>query len=109
MIWQMVRTYWKRITGIIIGAATLIGALWALSGYVVRADDKMDQWDQACVVAQVAKDQSDEALEWQRLQMERERAEERAERKKWRAILKMCMDGTITDKKVCAEATAALK
>ena len=61
------------------------------------------------MLAQVADQKADEALEWQRMQMEREKTEARAERKKWRAIVKMCMDGTITDKTVCAEAMSELK
>ena len=109
MIWRTAKAYWKRITGTILGAAALLGAIWALSGYVVQADDKIDQWDQACVVAQIAKDQSDEALEWQRLQTERERAEAKQEREKWRKVLELCLSGIIKDKATCAEAQAALK
>lgn len=109
MSWQTAKTYWKRITGIILGTAALLGAIWSLSGYVVKADDRIDKWDEACVVAQVAKEQSDQALEWMRIQAQREQEAAKQERLKWQKILQLCLDGTIKDQKVCAEATAALK
>jgi len=109
MIWQTIQSYWKSISVVSATGMAILGALWAGSGYVVQADDRIEKWDKACVTAQVAKEQSDQALDWQRLQMEREKAEARSERKKWREIVKLCMDGTIKDQKVCAEAMAALK
>ena len=109
MIWAKVKVYWRSIIATVIGIGALLGAVWTITGPVFAADDWKEKVDASCVVAQVAKDQSDQALEWQRLQMEREKTEAREERKKWRAIIKMCMDGTIKDKSVCAEATAALK
>jgi hypothetical protein len=110
MIWAKLRAYWKGITATVAGVATALGILWALSGYVVQADDWKDKVDASCVVAQVAKEQSDQALEWQRLQMEREKNEARAERKKWKAILELCLNGTIpSNNPECAKAQAALK
>ena len=110
MIWQTVKSYWVRIAGGLVSAGAVLGVLWAGSGFVFAADDRIEKWDANCIVAQVAKDQSDEALEWQRMQMEREKTEAREQRKYWRSILKMCMDGVIkSDAPQCNEARAALK
>jgi len=109
MLWQTIKAYWKGITTIVIGGGALLGTLWAGSGFVFAMDDYKEDVDETIVLAQVADQKADQALEWQRLQMEREKMAAREERKKWRSILKLCMDGTIKDKKVCAEATAALK
>ena len=109
MIWQTVKNYWKRITAVTASVAAVLGVLWGASGYVFAVDDRMELWDEGVVVAQAADSKADQALKWQEMQMEREKAEARAERKKWRAIIKMCMDGTIKDKSVCAEAQAALR
>jgi hypothetical protein len=109
MIWQKVKAYWRLITATSVGVIALATAAWTASGYVFAVDDWKEGVDEAVVVAQVADTKADQALEWQRLQMEREKTEARAERKKWREIVKLCMDGTIKDQKVCAEAMAALK
>ena len=109
MIWRTIQEYWRGITKTIVGLAALLGAVWGLSGYVFAADDWVEKVDAGVELAQVADQKGNQALEWQRLQMEREKMAAREERKKWRAIIKMCMDGTIKDKAVCAEAEAALK
>ena len=110
MLWRTIQEYWRGITKTIVGSAALLGAVWGLSGYVFAADDYKEDLDETIVLAQVADKKADEALEWQRLQMEREKIAAREQRKYWRSILKMCMDGTIkSDSPQCNEARAEMK
>lgn len=109
MIWQTAKAYWKRISAIILGVGAVLGMLWGASGYVFAVDDWVEVVDAGVVVAQVADTKADEALEWQRLQVQREQMEAQQEREKWRKVVELCLAGIITDQKVCAEATAALK
>ena len=48
-------------------------------------------------------------LEYQRGELLRQKTEAQQEREKWRKVVELCLAGIITDQKVCAEATAALK
>jgi hypothetical protein len=109
MIFQKVRSYWKRITGIILGAAALLGALWSLSGYVIRADDFVDEAVASHQLAQTNEQNIKGLIEYQRGELERQRREAEAQRAKWLEVWKLCMAKTITDEKLCAEAAAALK
>lgn len=109
MIWQTLKAYWKRITAIAVSVGAVLGMLWTGSGYVIQADDWVDEAEVSHQVAQVAKDQSDQALEYQKLQVEREKAAAAQEREKWRKVLELCLSGIIQDKPTCAEAQAALK
>ena len=106
---EKLRAYWKRIAAVIASVGVVAGFLYGAGEVGVKADDWVDAASASHLVAQVAKDRADQALEYQRLAVEREMAAAVQEREKWRAILQFCLDKTITDPKVCAEAEAKMK
>lgn len=109
MIWQTLKAYWKRITAVAVSGAAVLGMFWTASGYVIQADDWLDEAEVSHVLAQTANTKADKLLEYQQREIEREQREAEQQRAKWLEIWKLCMAGTITDKKLCAEAAAALK
>lgn len=109
MIWRTFKTYWVRITAGLVSTGAVLALFWGASGYVFAVDDYIEDADASHLVAQVAKDQSDQALEWQRLQMEREKAAAQQEREMWRKVVEMCLAKEVNNPQRCAEAEAALK
>ena len=99
---EKLRAYWKSITAIVASIAAAVGVIWGGGDLALQADDWVEEASASHVLAQTNQEVIGQILEYQKRDIERERAREAEAKRKRAFITELCLTGKTCDRDLCA-------